>query len=89
MPAPAPVMHWLLALIDKVGRREEVVAACPAAKALGIQVGMAATHARALVSDLDFRPARPRADAGLLDQLALRAVRRWTLIAAVTPSDGL
>ena len=78
-----------LALVGKVGRREEVVAACSSATSLGITVGMAATHARALVSDLDFRPSEPDADAALLDTLALRAVRRWTPIAAVTPSDGL
>lgn len=78
-----------LALVGKVGRREEVVAACEGARALGIHPGMAATHARALVSDLDFRPAEPEADAALLDRLALLAVRRWSPIAAVTPSDGL
>ncbi len=83
------VLHAPLALIDKVGRREEIVAACPAAAALGIHVGMAATHARALVSDLDFRPAEPRADAALLDRLALLAVRRWTPIAATAPPDGV
>jgi nucleotidyltransferase/DNA polymerase involved in DNA repair len=78
-----------LALIGKVGRREEVVAACALATRLGITVGMAASHARALVSDLDFRPAEPNADAAFLEQLALRAVRRWTPIAAVTPPDGI
>ena len=78
-----------LALIRKVGRREEVVAACSAAAALGIRVGMAATHARALVSDLDFRPHEPDADARLLDRLALLAVRSWSPIAAGTPPDGL
>jgi len=78
-----------LALIGKVGRREEVVAACSAAKGLGIHVGMAATHARALVSDLDFRPSEPDADTALLDRLALFAVRRWRPIAAATPPDGL
>jgi len=78
-----------LALVGKVGRREEVVAACTGAQALGIHAGMAATHARALVSDLDFRPADPEADAALLDRLALLAVRRWSPIAAVTPADGL
>ena len=84
-----PVEHAPLALVGKVGRREEVVAACTGAQALGIHPGMAATHARALVSDLDFRPADPEADAGLLDRLALLAVRRWSPIAAVTPADGL
>ncbi|WP_241213647.1 DNA polymerase Y family protein [Sphingomonas sp. ABOLE] len=78
-----------LALVGKVGRREEVVAACLGAQALGIRPGMAATHARALVSDLDFRPAEPEADAALLDRLALLAVRRWSPTAAVTPNDGL
>ncbi|MBD8548647.1 DNA polymerase Y family protein [Sphingomonas sp. CFBP 8760] len=84
-----PAGHAPLALVGKVGRRDEVVAACSGAQALGIHRGMAATHARALVSDLDFRPAEPEADAALLDRLALLAVRRWSPIAAVTPSDGL
>ena len=78
-----------LALFGKVGRREEIVAACAGAQALGIHVGMAATHARALVSDLDLRPAEPEADAALLDRLALFAIRRWSPIAAVSPPDGL
>ncbi|WP_244646612.1 Y-family DNA polymerase, partial [Sphingomonas sp. CFBP 8760] len=85
----APIEHAPLALVGKVGRREEVVAACTGAQALGIHRGMAATHARALVSDLDFRPAQPEADAAMLDRLALLAVRRWSPIAAVTPADGL
>lgn len=89
VPAAKPREHAPLALIDKVGRREEVVAACDGARALGVHPGMAATHARALVSDLDFRPAEPQADAELLDRLALFAVRRWSPIAAVSPSDGL
>jgi len=83
------VDHAPMALIGKVGRREEIVAACPAAVALGVSVGMAATHARALVSHLDFRAAEPEADARLLDRLALLAVRRWSPIAAVAPPDGL
>lgn len=89
IPAAKPVEHAPLALIGKIGRREEVVAACDGARALGVHPGMAATHARALVSDLDFRPAEPEADAALLDRLALLAVRRWSPIAAVSPSDGL
>jgi protein ImuB len=86
---PEVAEHAPLALVGKVGRREEIIAACPAASGLGIHIGMAATHARALVSDLDFRPADPDSDARLLDRLALLAVRRWSPIAAATPSDGL
>ena len=81
--------HSPLALVGKVGRREEVVAACPEASALGIGVGMAATHARALMADLDFRPAEPEADADLLRRLALLAVRRWSPMVQVTAPDGL
>jgi protein ImuB len=78
-----------LALTGKVGRREEIVATCKDAAALGIRPGMAATHARALVSSLDFRAAEPDADAQILDRLALLAVRRWSPTAAVTPPDGI
>ncbi|MGF7156227.1 Y-family DNA polymerase [Novosphingobium gossypii] len=78
-----------LALIGKVGRRDEIVSACPAARALGIHPGMAATHARALVSDLDFRAAEPDTDAALLDRLALFGIRRWSPIVAVAPPDGI
>ncbi|WP_260927947.1 DNA polymerase Y family protein [Novosphingobium sp. 9] len=78
-----------LAFIGKVGGRDEIVSACPAAKALGIHVGMAATHARALVSNLDFRAAEPEADAALLDRLALFGVGRWSPIVAVSPPDGI
>ncbi len=78
-----------LVLIDAVGRRDEVVAVCSEARAIGIHPGMAATHARALASDLDFRPAEPAADAALLDRLTLLAVRRWSPIAAATPPDGV
>jgi protein ImuB len=81
--------HAPVALIGKVGRREEVVALCAAAQALGIHVGMAATHARALVSDLDIRPHDPEADGVLLDRLALLAVRCWSPTAAATPPDGI
>ncbi len=87
----SPIAHVRspLVLVGKVGRREEIVAACGAAVALGIHVGMAATHARALVSDLDVRPHQPDADVRLLDRLALLAVRRWSPVAAATPPDGL
>lgn len=78
-----------LALFGRVGHREEVIAACRAARSLGIEVGMAATHARALVSDLDLRPADPVGDAVLLERLALLAVRRWSPIVMATPHDGL
>src|SRR5690606_7251234 len=56
--APAPhidVASWQLPtiLIARAGQREIVTAACPIALALGLRPGMAAAHARALVTDLD------------------------------------
>ena len=78
-----------LALAAAVGRRQEIVAACPVSLALGVGVGMAVTHARVLVPDLDLRPADLEADAHLLERLALRSLRSWTPIAAVCEPDGL
>lgn len=89
VPAAPIVTLPPLALIAAVGRRQDVVAACPAALASGVVVGMAATHARALVEGLDVRPAEPDADARLLDRLALHALRNWTPGAAVSSPDGL
>lgn len=78
-----------LALATAVGRRQEIVAACPLALASGVVTGMVATHARVLAPDLDLRPAEPEADARLLERLALQALRSWTPVAAVCGSDGL
>ena len=89
LPSPASQEAAPLALVGKIGRREEVVSACSAALALGIKIGMAATHARALVSHLDVRPADAAADAALLDRLARFGVRRWSPAVETTPPDGL
>lgn len=76
-------------LIERVGQREVIAAACPVALGLGLQAGMAAAHARALVTDLDAREAEPENDRALLDRLALHAVRHWTPSASVSGPDGL
>ncbi len=77
-----------LILVAQVGQRQVVTAACPAARALGLAPGMAATQARALVLELDVRPADITADHAALDRLALHAIRHWTPIAAAA-DDGL
>lgn len=87
--APVAPIHEPRVLVGKVGRREEVVSACASARSLGISIGMAATHARALVAELDVRPAQPDADAAVLSRLALLAIRRWSPLVEVTPPDGL
>ncbi|HEY0411523.1 MAG TPA: DUF6504 family protein [Allosphingosinicella sp.] len=79
----------MLLLSHKVGNRILVAAASPEARALELQPGMAVTHARALVPDLDVRDADPAGDAALLESLARFAARRWTPRAAVSGADGL
>jgi protein ImuB len=76
-------------LIARHGQREVVTAACPVALDLGLQAGMAAAHARALVADLDVRDSEPDKDRALLDRLALHAVSRWTPTASVSDAYGL
>jgi protein ImuB len=76
-------------LTTRSGQREVIAAACPIALDLGLRPGMAAAHARALVTDLDVRDAAPDEDRAFLDRLALHAVRHWTPTASVTEPDGL
>lgn len=56
---------------------------------MGIEPGMAVTHARALVPELDVADHDPAADAALLERLALLAARRWTPRACASGADGL
>ncbi|WP_306670054.1 DUF6504 family protein [Sphingomonas sp. R-74633] len=88
--APAqPLWGRPTILIERVGQREVVTAACPVALSLELVPGMAAAHARALVSDLDVQDADPARDAAWLDRLALHAVARWTPIASPSGADGI
>ena len=86
---PAATAEPPLVTVARTGNRLLVAAACDSARALGLHPGMAATQARALVPGLDVCDADPRADAALLDALALYAARRWTPRAAVAGADGL
>lgn len=76
-------------LIERIGQRDVVASACPVALDLGLRPGMAAAHARALVTDLEVRDAEPEKDQAFLDSLALHAVARWTPTACAAPPDGL
>ena len=66
-----------------------LAAVSPAARALGLVPGMAATQARALVPGLDIRPADPAGDRAALVRLALLAARRWCPAVMVSGDDGL
>lgn len=94
MPAPTlslPNLRWdrPMVLITRRGQRETITSACPLSWQLGLHPGMAAAHARALVSDLDVRDAEPEADAAWLERLALHALGHWTPTVAVSGTDGL
>lgn len=88
-PALAAVWSRPMILIERVGHKEVVTSACPLALELGLRPGMAAAHARALVTDLDVRDSDPAQDRAWLDRLALQAVRHWTPTASVAEPDGL
>jgi len=89
-PQPlSPSWDRPMVLIERVGQREVITSACPVALELGLRPGMAAAHARALVTDLDVCDAEPEQDRALLGRLALHAVERWTPTASVAGSDGL
>lgn len=78
-----------MVLITRSGQREIITSACPLALELDLHPGMAAAHARALVSDLDLRDAEPEEDAAWLERLALHALGHWTPTVAVSGHDGL
>ena len=85
----APPVETPLVLVGREGRRRVVLAADAAALRAGLRVGMAATKAQALLSNLIVMDAEPEADAQALDRLAIWALRRYAPIVAADPPDGL
>jgi len=99
---PPPLVRWVppspemgegkenpLLLAQRSGNRILVAAASREARALGLEPGMAVTHARAIVPELDVADHDAQADAAVLERLALLAARRWTPRACVSGADGL
>lgn len=76
-------------LSRRTGSRSEVTAACPAAIAAGIRVGMALTQARALVPGLRIDPADPQGDRADLERLAHSLARRWSPSVTLAGEDLL
>ena len=76
-PALTPI-HAPLVTVHKIGSRIEVAAACPAARMLGIDPGMALTQVRAATPDVAVRDADPAGDRAALDRLAVALARRWS-----------
>jgi protein ImuB len=82
----APETPLILALKD--GNKRVVHAADSAALALGVQPGMAVSHAQALLPNLRVENAAPEADAAALRRLAAWCLRFSPLVAPC-PDDGI
>lgn len=76
-------------LSRRTGSRSEVAAACPAALAAGIRIGMALTQARALVPELRVDPADRQGDRADLERLAHSLARRWSPSVTIAGDDLL
>ncbi|WP_292037124.1 MULTISPECIES: Y-family DNA polymerase [unclassified Brevundimonas] len=85
----APPPERPMVLVGRDRRRRILTACSPAARALGLRPGMAATQAHALAPDLSTFDAEPGRDAEALERLALWALRRYAPICAADEPDGL
>ena len=85
--APPPESPLVTAARD--GQRRIVAAADRAARALGVEPGLALAQAQARVPGLHVGSADAAADAAALDRLALWALRRYSPLVALDPPDGL
>jgi protein ImuB len=85
----APPLEAPLVLVGREGRRQVVLAACAAAQAAGLRVGMAVTMAQVLVPGLAVQDAEPASDAEALERLALWMLLRMSPIVAADPPDGV
>ncbi|TMV20065.1 DNA polymerase Y family protein [Rhizobium sp. Td3] len=84
MPADRP-----LVVISRSGSKRWVSAADAAARRVGLHIGMAASKAQAVISDLAMLDADPVADAAALERLALWALRQYSPVVAVDGADGI
>ena len=79
----------LLSLSSKSGSKRWVSAADTVARKLGLKVGMPASKAQAVVTNLTMIDADPAADAAALERLALWALRQYSPVVAVDGADGI
>ena len=84
IPADQPI-----AVIARSGSKRWVSSADPAAKRIGVRVGMPAAKAQAIFRGLMLVDADPVADALALDRIGLWALRLYSPIVAVDGNDGL
>ena len=78
-----------LVVISKSGSKRWVSAADTAARRIGLEVGMPASKAQAVVANLTMVDADPSADAAAIERLALWALRQYSPVVAVDGADGI
>ncbi|WP_258047781.1 Y-family DNA polymerase [Sphingomonas citri] len=88
-PGPAANTAPPLVTVQKVGSRVEIAAASPAARAIGVEPGMALTQVRAATPEIVVRDADPEGDQRALHRLAVALARRWTPVVAIEDSQSL
>jgi protein ImuB len=76
-------------VISKSGSKRWVSAADIAARKLGLRIGMPASKAQAMISNLHMVDADPVADAVAVERIALWALRQYSPIVAVDGTDGI
>ncbi|MBB3472242.1 hypothetical protein [Sphingomonas sp. BK345] len=88
-PGPAYDIAPPLVTVQKVGSRVEIAAASAAARAIGVEPGMALTQVRAATPEIVVRDADPEGDQRALHRLAVALARRWTPVVAIEDSQSL
>ncbi|MBB3695383.1 DUF6504 family protein [Sphingomonas sp. BK580] len=88
-PGPAYDIAPPLVTVQKVGSRVEIAAASAAARAIGVEPGMALTQVRAATPEIVVRDADPEGDQRALHRLAVALARRWTPVVAIADSQSL
>jgi protein ImuB len=86
---PAVPGHPPAVTAERVGAQMVVAAACPAARAAGIEPGSPLTRARLVAPDLRVFPADRAGDRAELLAMATSAARRWSPAVALSGDDGL
>jgi protein ImuB len=84
VPADQP-----LVIISRSGSRRWISAADKAALRVGLRIGMPASKAQAMISNLAMIDAAPQDDAAALERLALWALRHYSPVVSVDGSDGI
>ncbi len=84
----APPREQPLVTVRTEGNRRVLAGVDAAARAAGLQPGMAAAHAQALLPGLHLADATPEADAAALDRLGLWCTRYAPLVTP-DPPDGI